>query len=117
MVGKIIVDIIEVVAAGDTFVVEEKIFAETGVVRVPARVGFIEWVGAKTIPIQFSVGFLHALAIAIVNITDARGGDQLVLRVVNVGGGRAGRRGLSEQVSGSVITVAADLVGSSCGKI
>src|SRR5258708_23788901 len=73
---------------------------------ISGGVALIESVRADSIPVEFPIALFHPTAIAIVGVSDAGGGDELILGVVSIrcDGGDAGH------VSGSVVVVAARLI-------
>jgi hypothetical protein len=69
----------------DAFPAEENVF----VGDVSGSIGFVENLRARAEPVDFAVGFLDAVAIAIVGIVDAATGFDFTLGIPDVGIGAA----------------------------
>lgn len=85
IIGKVVVDGVCGIAAGDARVAEEYVFVEARVVGIAGEVSFIERVGACAIPIQFAVGFLDAAAVAVIQVGHTSGRSELAFGIPYVG--------------------------------
>ena len=73
--------------------------------EVAGGIGFVEDFGACAVPIDFAAGFLDAVTVAIVSVSDTTGGFDLALGVPSVG-----VVSVVEGVAGSVVAEGGDLV-------
>jgi hypothetical protein len=73
--------------------------------EVAGGIGFVEDFGACAVPIDFAAGFLEAVTVAIVSVSDTTGGFDLALGVPSVG-----VVSVVEGVAGSVVAEGGDLV-------
>ena len=72
---------------------------------VAGGIGFVEDFGACAVPIDFAAGFLDAVTVAIVSVSDTTGGFDLALGVPSVG-----VVSVVEGVAGSIVAKGGDLV-------
>jgi len=110
VVGEVVVHVVLVVAAGDALAAEENVFIEAGVVGVALGVGFVEGIAAHPVPIEFAVGFLHALAVAVISVIHAAGGDEVVFGVESVLVGAGSGAGGGSAYSSSLTFVPMDFL-------
>jgi len=66
VVGEGVIDGVSGITSGDASANKENVFLESGICRHAIEVGFIERVAARAVPIKSAIGFLYALAIAVI---------------------------------------------------
>src|SRR5712691_2661527 len=110
MVREIVVDLSSGFSSRDSFSAKEE---DELVGVIPGQICLGGRRTRHPVPIQFAVGFLEALAVAVVEVGHSGGLRELVFGVVGVSRRGAGRRGLREEIAGGVVAIAGDLVGGS----
>ena len=70
VVGEVVENVVLVIAPGDAPATEKNALGETGILGLVGEIGFVERLAARAVPVELSVGFLDALAIAVILVGD-----------------------------------------------